>query len=225
MLFLAIDGACRRNGKPDCLSTGSVFIRSDKGHVDTVLKYENGSTNQRGELTALVEALMIAVDAHCGGEDDIYLITDSEYVYNAIHKEWVHSWDRKGWVTASGGAVKNQDLWMDAHASLVNLEDAPLDLTPYHIKGHLISVGKVTARNVIESDPTGLKLYDLVESKYEEQKMKKPDKFDEALELFNRNHGFTPPLNVFKRFVILNTVADLMAGYYADLIDSGDTVR
>ena len=26
MLVIAIDGACRRNGKPDCVSAGGVFI-------------------------------------------------------------------------------------------------------------------------------------------------------------------------------------------------------
>lgn len=26
-LFMAIDGACRRNGKPDCTASGGVFVR------------------------------------------------------------------------------------------------------------------------------------------------------------------------------------------------------
>ena len=38
--------------------------------------------------------------------------TDSRYVQQGI-SEWLPNWIRRGWKTAAGGAVKNQDLWRD----------------------------------------------------------------------------------------------------------------
>ena len=38
--------------------------------------------------------------------------TDSSYVKNGI-TTWIHGWKKKGWKTAAGKPVKNQDLWME----------------------------------------------------------------------------------------------------------------
>ena len=40
----------------------------------------------------------------------IRLRTDSQYVRQGI-TEWLPGWIARGWRTASGGAVKNRDLW------------------------------------------------------------------------------------------------------------------
>ena len=55
MLVISIDGACRRNGKPDCVASGAVFIKQydeDNNLVATrpLSVWELKSTNQRGEL-------------------------------------------------------------------------------------------------------------------------------------------------------------------------------
>jgi ribonuclease HI len=36
--------------------------------------------------------------------------TDSQYVQKGI-SEWIHSWKRRGWLTADKQPVKNADLW------------------------------------------------------------------------------------------------------------------
>jgi ribonuclease HI len=38
------------------------------------------------------------------------LYTDSTYVQKGI-TEWIHSWKKRGWKTASKKPVKNEDLW------------------------------------------------------------------------------------------------------------------
>ena len=43
---------------------------------------------------------------------DVELVTDSEYLKNGI-TSWIHGWKRKGWKTAAGKPVVNQDLWQD----------------------------------------------------------------------------------------------------------------
>jgi len=42
----------------------------------------------------------------------VELTTDSQYLKNGI-TTWIHGWMRKGWRTASGEAVKNEDLWRE----------------------------------------------------------------------------------------------------------------
>lgn len=63
---------------------------------------EMKTTNNRMELTAIMQALMVP------GVTKI--ITDSDYCHKGCTK-WINGWVKKGWKTASGTAVKNDDLW------------------------------------------------------------------------------------------------------------------
>ena len=66
---------------------------------------EAATTNNRMELTAVIEALT-ALKQPC----EIVLHTDSQYVMKGI-TEWIRGWKAKGWKTASKEPVKNADLW------------------------------------------------------------------------------------------------------------------
>ena len=63
------------------------------------------TTNNRMELMGAIAALE-ALSEPC----EIVLHTDSQYVRQGI-TEWLRNWIKRGWKTAGGGAVKNQDLW------------------------------------------------------------------------------------------------------------------
>ena len=66
---------------------------------------ELGTTNNRMELQAVIEALG-ALKRPC----DVALYLDSEYVRKGI-TEWIGGWKRRGWKTADNKPVKNADLW------------------------------------------------------------------------------------------------------------------
>jgi len=95
------DGACLGNPGP--------------GGWGALLRYKNIerelsggeplTTNNRMELMGAIAALE-ALSEPC----EIVLHTDSQYVRQGI-TEWLRNWVRRGWKTAGGGAVKNQDLW------------------------------------------------------------------------------------------------------------------
>lgn len=68
--------------------------------------FEAGTTNNRMELTAAVQALE-ALSEPCR----VDLVTDSEYLKRAFSDRWLERWQRNGWRTASRAPVKNQDLW------------------------------------------------------------------------------------------------------------------
>jgi ribonuclease HI len=95
------DGACIGNPGPGgwgaLLRHGKVERELSGGEADT--------TNNRMELLAAIMALE-ALNRPC----EIDLHTDSQYVQKGIG-EWLPNWLRRGWKTASGEPVKNQDLW------------------------------------------------------------------------------------------------------------------
>jgi len=60
---------------------------------------------------------------------DLVLRTDSRYLIDGLQK-WMAGWKRKGWRTASGGAVLNRDLWEQLDAARLP------GLALRHVRGH-----------------------------------------------------------------------------------------
>lgn len=221
MYVISIDGACRRNGKPDCVSAGGVFIQKfelDK-LVSTVCLSCNdfNSTNQRGEIKALATALSW-IRYNCGYEAPIQIVTDSEYIFNTMTKEWFIGWSSRNWLTAAGEPVKNADLWQEVFGlyKLCGIHD----ITYYHIKGHCISFGKVTAGRLLDADQSGKTLLQEIYKKYDVSVATKRDVLENAQELSFRNNGFRLPEHVFRRFIVANTVVDAIATKEVDAADS-----
>lgn len=85
----------------------SYVIKMDK----TIYKYAQGeltTTNNRMELSAVVAAFnaikLIEIDSKL--QYVIRLYSDSKYVTEAINKNWLFNWVRRGFLN-----VKNTDLW------------------------------------------------------------------------------------------------------------------
>lgn len=103
------DGACRGNPGPG----GWGVVLNYGGSRKTLRGYAADTTNNRMELTAVIEGLR-ALKRSCRVE----LHTDSKYVKQGI-SEWIGNWKRNGWKTAAKKPVKNSDLWqlLDAEAA------------------------------------------------------------------------------------------------------------
>ena len=95
------DGACRHNPGPG----GWGVWLSYEGHEKSLRGGEKDTTNNRMELTAVIEGLR-ALKQSC----IVNVYTDSQYVQKGI-KEWVHTWQKRQRRAANGHPVKNQDLW------------------------------------------------------------------------------------------------------------------
>lgn len=95
------DGACK--GNPGIGGWGALLKR--RPHEKTLCGGERETTNNRMELTAVIEALN-ALKRPCR----IILHTDSQYVQKGI-TEWLEGWKARGWRTAAKQPVKNADLW------------------------------------------------------------------------------------------------------------------
>jgi ribonuclease HI len=95
------DGACSGNPGPG----GWGALLRVNGKEKELSGYEPATTNNRMELTAVIEALRalkrpVTARVH----------TDSQYVQKGI-SEWIHGWKKRGWKTADRQPVKNADLW------------------------------------------------------------------------------------------------------------------
>lgn len=68
--------------------------------------HEAETTNNRMELTAVVEALAALTEPVAAA-----VHTDSAYVAKPINEGWLAGWQQRGWKTADKQPVKNRDLW------------------------------------------------------------------------------------------------------------------
>ncbi len=95
------DGACKGNPGP---GGWGAWLRWGE-HEKEMFGGEPLTTNNRMELTAVIEAL-----AALKRSTPVAVYTDSEYVKNGI-TTWIKGWKSRGWRTADGKPVKNQELW------------------------------------------------------------------------------------------------------------------
>ena len=103
------DGAC--SGNPGAGGWGAILRY---GQIEKELSGgEKETTNNRMELTAVIEALK-ALKKPC----TITLYTDSRYVMDGVN-EWLPNWKVNGWRTANKKTqVKNIDLWQSLESFL-----------------------------------------------------------------------------------------------------------
>lgn len=120
------DGGCHGNPGPG--GWGIVVI------ADGVAKQLSGgekfTTNNKMELTAAIAALSVIKNTPSFAGRKVVVNIDSQYVKNGI-TTWIHSWKKKGWITADKKPVKNQELWIQ----LDNLNSS-MDVTWNWVKGH-----------------------------------------------------------------------------------------
>ena len=103
------DGAC--SGNPGAGGWGAL-LRYNETEKE-LSGGEPDTTNNRMELTAVIEALK-ALKKEC----QITLYTDSRYVMDGVN-EWMPNWKRNNWKTTNKKSpVKNIDLWLELDALL-----------------------------------------------------------------------------------------------------------
>lgn len=118
------DGACKGNPGP---GGWGVLLRAEDGSEKELFGGELGTTNNRMEMMAVIQALE-ALKRPCS----ITLHIDSQYVLKGM-TEWLTGWKAKGWKTAAKQPVKNVDLWQRLD-TLVNASGHQIDWR--WVKGH-----------------------------------------------------------------------------------------
>ena len=111
-LKIFTDGGCSGNPGPGgwafviVLKTfqGDRIVAEQKGG-------EKNTTNNRMELTAVIESLK-ALKTMADVPNTAIVCTDSQYVQKGI-TEWIRKWKQNAWRTSDKKPVKNQDLWVE----------------------------------------------------------------------------------------------------------------
>ena len=116
------DGACSGNPGPG----GWGAILRYKGTDKEISGGEAQTTNNRMELTAVIEALRLLKES-C----EVTLWTDSKYVADGLGKGWAAGWKKNGWRKADKKPALNPDLWDE----LLSLNDKH-SIKIQWIKGH-----------------------------------------------------------------------------------------
>ncbi len=101
------DAAC--SGNPGPGAAAAVLVARDDNRIvrerELVSEVEPVTTNQREELKGailILEALTRPAD--------IDITSDSKYLVEGM-TNWIHGWQRRGWINSKGEEVANQDLW------------------------------------------------------------------------------------------------------------------
>jgi ribonuclease HI len=117
------DGACRYNPGP-----------GGWGWAVPGGKYASGAeprtTNQRMEITAVLEALKALTPE---GPASIEVVSDSTYVVNCFRDRWWEGWLKRDWKNSKRKPVANRDLW-ELLLPLALSPDIPVSFR--WVKGH-----------------------------------------------------------------------------------------
>ena len=116
------DGACSGNPGPG----GWGVVLRYNGHEKELSGGEINTTNNRMELTAVIEGLS-ALKEKC----QVRLVTDSKYVADGITKGWAESWRKNNWRKADKKPALNPDLW-EKLLDLIAKHEVTIDW----VKGH-----------------------------------------------------------------------------------------
>ncbi|MDR0456211.1 MAG: ribonuclease HI [Treponema sp.] len=113
-LKIYTDGGCSGNPGPG----GWAYVMvQDSVQGDKILAErwgaEENTTNNRMELTAVIESLWAfkTMNSTPQNAPRLTIYTDSQYVQKGI-TDWIHKWKQNSWRTSDKKPVKNQDLWM-----------------------------------------------------------------------------------------------------------------
>jgi len=116
------DGACSGNPGPG----GYAAIMVSAGNEKVITGGFRNTTNNRMEMMAVINALK-ALKESCS----VQIVSDSEYIVNAVNKGWAVRWRDSDWKRNKKEKALNPDLW-EQLLSLVDLHDVTFLWTRGH---------------------------------------------------------------------------------------------
>jgi ribonuclease HI len=129
--IIAIDGACRDNGRSGARAALGVFFAAGSTRWNkSELLPERDVTSQRAELCAALRALRLVQDlishewyssyTNSKPLKRVIIKSDSDYLVQSM-TNYIIKWQGNGYTAASGQQVKNQDLFKEVLTVVENL--------------------------------------------------------------------------------------------------------
>ena len=145
---LYTDGAC--SGNPGPGGWGFVFVNFENKKIFEGGGGESSTTNNRMEMTAVVEGLKEAIAQKF---DSILVLADSTYVIRG-YTQWRFGWKKRNWVTAEGQPVSNRDLWEE-----LDRVGQKLKIEWQYVRGHRGTPGNERVDRIAVAFSRGEEIY------------------------------------------------------------------
>ncbi|QUC17039.1 uncharacterized protein UV8b_01280 [Ustilaginoidea virens] len=139
VLQIYTDGSSLANGKAGSRAGVGVFFGDGDARNVSERLVGDPQTNQRAELMAMLRALQIAPTGQT-----VQIISDSQYSINCV-TQWAIGWKSKGWKTATGENVKNQDIIRAILDKMDERTKAKANTYFHWVKGHASDRGNTAA--------------------------------------------------------------------------------
>ena len=127
ILRIYTDGGCAGNQSDENLGGWGAILEFGSATKE-LYGSEKNTTNNRMEMTALLEALRAVKKEN----QEIHVFSDSSYLMDCFRKKWYVYWQKNGWKTASKKAGGKSGS-LEGAAALYR--HPPHDL--YRVKGHV----------------------------------------------------------------------------------------
>lgn len=149
---LYTDGSCLKN--PGAGGYGYVIryweTTGEDGDLPEAKSIENKqgyrlTTNNRMEIMASIAGVNNVIElirsGQFSGVSQLNIISDSEYLCNAVNQRWIDKWQENNWMTSGWKGsqpqpVKNKDLWEQVLKYKKDLQELGVNLTLTWVKGH-----------------------------------------------------------------------------------------
>lgn len=148
---LYTDGSAVKN--PGAAGYGYIIRYYEDGDnfdppTEKTIEFNQGyrlSTNNRMEIMAALNGIQNVINlinnGTLSGAHQINLMSDSEYLCNAVNRKWLPKWQQNNWMTSGFQGrdpvpVKNKDLWEQMISLQNTLSSMNVAITFTHVKGH-----------------------------------------------------------------------------------------
>lgn len=109
-LEIYTDGSLKRIGQLMTFGAWGFVVVQDGKEIYEASGSEYGTTNQRMELEAIVQALQYISTIRRPNEK-VMVYSDSAYAINCYLQDWYVKWQENGWVNSKKENVANRDQW------------------------------------------------------------------------------------------------------------------
>ena len=126
------DGSQKGNGRENMFGGWGFIISYDGNIIHQGSGAEQGATNQRMELQAVIEGIRNAQAYTKNRPSATYEIySDSAYIINCYNDKWYVNWEKNGWRNSKKEDVRNADQWAQIIPYFKNKR-----YTFHKVKGH-----------------------------------------------------------------------------------------
>ena len=134
-IIIAIDGACRNNGREEARSSIGVYFSPHSRHNISGRLHGSALTNQKAELEACLAALEKALEIRVREElpwevkvlEQVVIKSDSAYVVRGM-TGWVFKWRENGYKNYKGATVTNAKLFRKIDHQVEKLNDHGVEI-------------------------------------------------------------------------------------------------